>query len=159
MEDTDLIACLYPHKDVLNLVSNAFQASSRYVPPRVQVSKKNRPGERGENPDASDHDYLPRLEIRFSDIPRTDRGVVFGSNPNCDVVLPCDGVSDYHLSLTFDDMNRPLVKDLGSSTGTEIMYDDQGHGVRSNFQWIVGGDWVPQQMKCIVIKVTDTISF
>ncbi|KAK7419958.1 hypothetical protein QQZ08_010594 [Neonectria magnoliae] len=158
MEDTDLIACLYSHKDDLNLVSNAFKESSRYVSPRVQVFKNNRPGERGspqprEDLDASDHDYLPRLEIRFSDIPRTERGVVFGSNLNCDVALPYDGVSDYHLSLTFDDMNRPLVEDLGSSTGTEVTYDDKKHS------WIVSGHWVPQQMKCIVINVTDTISF
>ncbi|KAH6982347.1 hypothetical protein BKA56DRAFT_673070 [Ilyonectria sp. MPI-CAGE-AT-0026] len=108
MEDTDLIA---------------------YNSPTNESRSKRGPTEPPGNPGASDFDYLPRLEIRFSDISRTDRGIVFGANSNCDVILSDDDVFNYHFSLTFDEMNRPIVQDWGSLTGLEVTYDNQEHAM------------------------------
>ncbi|KAM3549397.1 hypothetical protein ARSEF4850_008877 [Beauveria asiatica] len=123
----DTIAYLYPHKDENAL--KAIKADPRHKPPRLErppprlerpPPRLERPpprlerrrtrysrGEREsteppENQGASTLDYLPYLEITFSDIPRTNRGLMFGSNPNCDVVLDDEGISNVHFSLAFD---------------------------------------------------------
>ncbi|KAJ5007381.1 hypothetical protein K4K57_010796 [Colletotrichum sp. SAR 10_99] len=54
--------------------------------------------------------------------------------------------------------SRLIVKDLGSLMGTEVTYDDEGHGKRSNFCWIIGGHKIPNE-KHITISVGHTISF
>ncbi|KAK1657740.1 kinase-like domain-containing protein [Colletotrichum godetiae] len=79
-----------------------------------------------QDPGLSALDYLPRLLIGFSDIPRTDKGLIFGSNKNCDIQLPFPGVSNIHFSLTFDEFNRPIIKDLNSLRGTQITYTGKG---------------------------------
>jgi hypothetical protein len=42
------------------------------------------------------------------------------------------GISFHHFALTFDEQNRFIVKDLGSFCGTEVTYDKQGQGKRSD---------------------------
>ncbi|KND93130.1 hypothetical protein TOPH_02411 [Tolypocladium ophioglossoides CBS 100239] len=135
------------------------------MPPRLRRSRPRygrRERESTEPPDdqgASALDYLPCLEVKFSDIPRTDRGLVFGYNPNCDVVLPHQGISNYHFSLTFDNHHRLIVKDWGSLIGTQVTYNGEGEGTRRHFQWIIGGHDIPQRKKNIIITVQDPISF
>ena len=103
---------------------------------------------------------MVRLEIKFSDIPRTSHGIVFGCQSDSDVVLPnLKGISKHHFSLTFDDANRLIVRDWGSLLGTEVTYDGEGRGKRSNFQWIVGGDPNPHKKTSIRITVHDTVEF
>ncbi|KAG5801991.1 hypothetical protein H9Q74_012917 [Fusarium xylarioides] len=165
----DIIAYLFPHDDHDKSATEAIEANPRYIPPRLvrpsytRHSRRNRrereSTEPPENPGASALDYLPCLVVRLSDVPRIDKGLVFGSNPNCDVVLRAKGVSNIHFSLTFDGSNRPLIKDLRSSMGTQVTYDGGGEGVRSDFCWIVGGHDIPQQKKCIIITIPDAVSF
>ena len=69
------------------------------------------------------------------------------------------GLSYHHFALTFDNHNRLIVKDLGSLDGTEVIYDKQGKGKRSDFVWIVGGDKVPEEKEPIVINVNDHLKF
>ncbi|KAL3957297.1 hypothetical protein ACCO45_007875 [Purpureocillium lilacinum] len=69
------------------------------------------------------------------------------------------GISNHHFSLTFDDANRLIVRDWGSLLGTEVTYDAQGHGKRSNFRWIVSGDPNPEEKTSIRITVHDTVEF
>ncbi|KID88160.1 protein kinase, partial [Metarhizium majus ARSEF 297] len=111
-----------------------------------------------ENPGASALDYLPSLVIRFSDVPRTNKGLVFGSNPNCDVVLKIQGVSNIHFSLTFDEHGRPIINDLNSLMGTQVTYDGEGKGARRDFRWIVGGHEIPQAMTSIILTVINAVS-
>ncbi|KAI3532312.1 hypothetical protein CABS02_13897 [Colletotrichum abscissum] len=164
MNETDIIAHLYPFANIGERTTKAIKASSRYVPPLIEFTERHydrherESTEPSANPDASAYDYLPRLELRFSDIPRTSRGVVIGSDPDCDVVLPYRGISGRHFCLTFDSADRLIVKDLGSLMGTEVTYDDEGEGKRSNFCWIVGGHKIPNE-KRIVISVHHTVSF
>ncbi|KAK5998718.1 Serine/threonine-protein kinase DCLK3 [Cladobotryum mycophilum] len=106
------------------------------------------------------HRHLSCLEIRFGDLPRTSHGILFGRGQDNDVVLPyIPGISSDHFSLTFDKSGRFIVKDRGSLMGTEVLYDGQGHGPRSDFQWIVGGHHVPQNKKDITIKVHSIMAF
>ncbi|KJZ69149.1 hypothetical protein HIM_11467 [Hirsutella minnesotensis 3608] len=166
MEDADLIACVYPCADIDRKASKAIEKSSRYVPPRLQCprtryGRRDRESTRSpERPNMPAYHYLPCLELRFSDIPRTSRGIVFGCDPNSDVVLPdIPSISYHHFSLTFDKERRLIVRDWGSFVGTEVTYDNEGQGLRSNFRWIVGGHEVPQGKKSIIITVHETISF
>ncbi|KAF4416018.1 protein kinase [Fusarium austroafricanum] len=167
--EPDIIAYLYPHNDYLRNVINVITANPRYTPPRIMLSSCARHSRRygrelestepPENSDDSELDYLPCLVVRLGDVLRTDKGLVFGSNPNCDVVLPLKGVSNFHFSLTFDESNRLFIEDLGSSFGTQVTYDGVGEGVRKNFRWIAGGHQVPQQKNRIIITVAGVISF
>lgn len=160
MADTDLIACVYPYGDLKTDIANEFKTSSYYVAPRVQQPARRPRGERERTEpllntaDVPDHYYLPCIKLRLSHIPQSPRGIVFGADPNSDVVLPNDtSISNHHFSLTFDNANRVIVKDWGSHNGTEVIYNDQGHGVRSKFQWIVGGHDVPENKRNIIIAL------
>ncbi|KJZ70488.1 hypothetical protein HIM_10117 [Hirsutella minnesotensis 3608] len=167
MEDADLIACVYPRADIDRKASKAIEKSSRYVPPRFRCSeprygRHDRESTRSpERPSApAYYHYLPCLELKFSDTPRTSRGIVFGCGPNSDVVLPdIPSISYHHFSLTFDEERRLIVRDWGSFVGTEVTYDNEGQGLRSNFRWIVGGHDVPNRKESIIITVHETISF
>ncbi|KAF5024768.1 hypothetical protein F66182_3146 [Fusarium sp. NRRL 66182] len=167
----DIIARLYPHNDSKKWASNAIEENPRHAPPLLQPvrdqpnSRRRRSRrERGsteppENPSASALNYLPSLVVRFGDAPRTNRGLIFGSNPKCDVVLDYQGVSNVHFSITFDDYNHPIVQDLGSLMGTQVTYNGDGEGARSDFRWIVGGHQIPEEKKNIVVTVPDAVAF
>ncbi|KAF5018843.1 hypothetical protein F66182_9172 [Fusarium sp. NRRL 66182] len=164
----DIVARLYPHGFgiVGKRASNAIKANSRYVPPLLaqpsltRYSRHEREStEPPDNPGASALDYLPYLVVRFSDVPRTDKGLVFGSNASCDVLLDYRGVSGVHFSLTFDNYHRLVVKDFNSRMGTQVTYDGKGKGARTGFHWIVGGHRIPQGMEHIIITVAGVVSF
>ncbi|UNI14821.1 Non-specific serine/threonine protein kinase [Purpureocillium takamizusanense] len=167
MEDADLIARVYAVPHDQRHASTSIKSSSRYVAPanygehQVEHGRHNRAAtEPPEESNVPAHRNMPRLEIKFSDIPRTSHGIVFGCDPDSDVVLPnLKGISKHHFSLTFDDANRLIVRDWGSLLGTEVTYDAQGHGKRSNFRWIVGGDRNPEEKTSILIKVHGTVEF
>ncbi|KAK4151490.1 kinase-like domain protein [Chaetomidium leptoderma] len=154
MADTDLIACLYPFVDrkvVGQEAENVVKADAnenRRVPPRLieqpQLSRRERESTPLEQQcgDVPAYFYRPGLELRFSHGPQTPYGFVF-----------------HHFALTFDDHYRPIIKDLGSFNGTEVTYDKQGEGKRSDFVWIIGGHEVPQEKKAIVININKNLKF
>ncbi|KND91709.1 Serine/threonine-protein kinase par-1 [Tolypocladium ophioglossoides CBS 100239] len=164
MENADIIARVYPVPHVKKFATEAIERSARCVfpnpefEPTVEYGRYDRaPTEPPEDDNDLDMSYL---EIKFSDIPRTSHGIVFGCDPDSDVVLPnLKGISKHHFSLIFDDANRLIVRDWGSLLGTEVTYDGEGHGKRSNFRWIVGGDRNPKEKTSILIKVHGTIEF
>lgn len=173
MTDTDLIACVYPHFD--ENMQSAMEAidldmnKPRYVPGFNRPESRNDSRGRGstEEPESrrgSDLDKHIHLELRFKNGPKTPHGFVFGRDEDCDIVLPdFRGVSTYHFALTFDDQNRPIVKDLGSFIGTQVTYNGDGLGWRSDFTWIVGGLDDPQEetpiKTPIVIHVNKHLKF
>ncbi|EQL03079.1 hypothetical protein G6O67_007451 [Ophiocordyceps sinensis] len=155
MEDTDLIARVYPVLSDIDIDSSALeaiQASPLYVAPPPLPTE----------PDHSDiwglH-YMPCIEFRFSNIPRSPHGIIFGRNPKSDVVIPSKSVSNYHFGLTFDDERHLIVKDLDSRQGTQVTYDGEGKGQRRGFCWIVGGDPILQDTTSIVITIDETTMF
>ncbi|ATY67002.1 serine threonine [Cordyceps militaris] len=162
----NIVAYLYPCSQNFQMVVAAMQANPRYVPPLLQFSENCHERDRHErasteppeNPGASALDYLPSLVVRLSDVPRTDKGLIFGSNRKCDVHLSAPGISNIHFSLSFDDLNRPIIQDLNSLVGTQVTYDGDGKGVRRDFCWIVGGDDIPRKASSIIITIPDTVS-
>lgn len=171
MEHADIFALIYPHGagTVGEKASKAIKANPRYVPPRLAQPSRARRRRRDrreresteplQNPGVSPLDYLPSLSVGLGDNPRSDQGLIFGSNPNCDVFLDIDGISNVHFSLTFDEFNRPLIKDLNSLRGTQVTYNGEGEGVRRDFHWIVGGHHIPQEKKSIIITVPYAVAF
>ncbi|KAH0423734.1 protein kinase [Colletotrichum camelliae] len=168
MEHADTFALIYPHGagTVGERALKAVKANPRYVPPRLaqpsRTWRKRRERESTEplqNPGASALDYLPSLSIGLGDSPRTDKGLIFGSNPNCDVSLDIEGISNVHFSLAFDEFNRPIIKDLNSLRGTQVTYNGEGKGVRRDFHWIVGGHDIPQKMESIIVSAPNAVSF
>lgn len=147
MNAEDLIARVYPffdHPD-LHYAAKVIRASPFYVPqlhqkPKQAVQYGRDDREVTEPPDepadrkASEFDGMPFIDVRFSKVPRSSHGLLFGCTKKCDVVLPnIKGPSNYHFCLTFDDQNRFIVKDLDSSLGTEVTYDNKGKGTRRKF--------------------------
>lgn len=67
----------------------------------------------------------PHIEISFDKLPRTSHGLVFGCHFASDIVLPnLPGVSAFHFCITFDEERRLIVKDLNSSGGTQITFNE-----------------------------------
>lgn len=173
MANTDLIARVYPFSDDQRkrYAARAISASSFYVPPLSEVSQEEvkfgrddrevtePPDEAGDRK-KSEFNGMPFLEIKFSKVPRSSYGVIFGCGVKCDVVLPdLRGLSKVHFSLTFDEQGRFIVKDLQSLLGTEVTYNSQGGGRRRRFNWIVGGDDNAHKREKIIIKVHDDVQF
>jgi pSer/pThr/pTyr-binding forkhead associated (FHA) protein len=59
------------------------------------------------------------VEISGQRITLSDRAIVIGRDPQCDVPLGDDRVSWRHLRIEISN-NAPLVTDLGSSNGTLV---------------------------------------
>ncbi|KAJ3466849.1 hypothetical protein MRS44_004413 [Fusarium solani] len=143
MNDSDIIARVYPHVVHLKIMSKNLITETR---------------ERTELPEDT-KGSPPCVEVRFSNIPRTSWGILIGSHAECDIVVPLKGVSSCHISITFDDQKRLVVKDWGSLVGTQVTYDNQGSGTRSKFQWIIGGAEVPRNTANIILDLQNGISF
>ncbi len=161
MADGDLIACLYPIGGAAVNVVRAEENRLRYV--GLPISSPVPPSEDAHNrddrqstqePEEYNNQNSDHLEFRFSGGPKTSHGLVFGTDKNCDIVLPrIPGISSHHFTLTFDELYRPIVKDFGSLCGINITYDNQGGEQRRDFRWIVGGHEVPCEKTAIIIEV------
>ncbi|PHH73893.1 hypothetical protein CDD80_3513 [Ophiocordyceps camponoti-rufipedis] len=103
--------------------------------------------------DTPDTEKQQPIKVTFSNIPRTPLGFIFGAHFNGDVVVNGPGISRNHLSLTFDEKRRPVIKDWGSLSGTQVTFDDDGEGIRHDFQWVVGGHDFSQNTKEIIIQM------
>ncbi|EEU47588.1 uncharacterized protein NECHADRAFT_78163 [Fusarium vanettenii 77-13-4] len=161
MNDSDIIACVYPHSTYSNIASQAIAASWLCPNPpqdldEIPYNRSER--ERTGSPDDT-IESLPCAEIRFSNIPRTGRGIIIGSHPDCDIVVLKRGISSRHISITFDEQKRLIVKDWGSLIGTQVTYDGQGAGKRSKFQWIIGGPEIPRNTDDLILEIRNDISF
>ncbi|KAK9438289.1 CAMK family protein kinase [Metarhizium brunneum] len=171
MDAEDLIARVYPNsdEDVKKYAETAIKASSYYVsllyeePDEVvQYGRDDRettePPEQPHDRKTSKFHGKPYIEIRFSKVPQSSHGLLFGCSNKCDVILPnLKGLSNYHFSLTFDEEGRFIVKDLESGTGTEVTYNNMGKGRRRKFNWIIGGNKTAQRQEHIIIKVDDHV--
>ncbi|KAJ8107996.1 hypothetical protein ONZ43_g6558 [Nemania bipapillata] len=175
MEDIDAIACLHPTgmegfvsaDFAINLPENKqrFVPEKRKHPPLVvaQPLASYSHEDREATQDAETQnslDYTVSLRISLSQIPKTSLGLVAGWDPRADIVLPhLPGISFHHFSLTFDDAYRFIVRDLGSRTGTCVVYGKQDEGPRSDFQWIIGGDENLKGLDPIIIRVILKLQF
>ena len=165
MEDSDLIARVYPVWHENQYALDAIRTSPLYIGPvprqvKDQAQHRRHTRQSTEPPEhVAPDDDRSCIELRFSKIPRSRYGIIFGRSPKCEVVIPFESSSSRHFSLMFDEENRLIVRDLGSLVGTEVTYDGEGHGERSNFRWIVGGDPTAAEKTDIIIKIYKTVSF
>jgi hypothetical protein len=67
-----------------------------------------------------------------------------------------NGISN-HCAITFDDQNRLILRDLGSTNGTMVLYNGHEHK-RRNFDWIIGGDPVTKNL-IIEFKISGIFKF
>ena len=168
MEDTDLIARVYPHGDGREYGKSAIKANWRHMParlPQQEEDERSRSSRESTQPeeDDDDPDRLPYLELRFSDVPRSSSGLVFGTDPNIsDIALPGRrGISKRHFALTYknkfsDGCYRLVVRDLGSTSGTLVEYDDKGgKELRSKFDWIINGFDITDDTENFVVGLGD----
>jgi serine/threonine-protein kinase Chk2 len=109
---------------------------------------------------------LPFIELRFSHLTRGSSGFVFGRDKKtCDIVLSnLSAISRNHFALTFrntfhDGRYRLVVRDLGSSHGTEVKYDGRSDGPQSNFDWVVSGTSVSAAALRLIIQPQKWFSF
>ncbi len=175
--DGDLIARLYVSGGKVSQLHEALKdmACPHYVPPPLPSSPPQRRQVEQHQSDDRSRASTPGLddqsndlqnwlnghmclEFRFSRGPQTGDGFVFGRHPSCDVVLPDPQLSWHHFALTFDQHHRPIIRDLGSLVGTEVMYGEQGQGRRRRFDWIIGADPVLRK-KFIVINLLEDLRF
>ncbi|KAL1855292.1 hypothetical protein VTK73DRAFT_8585 [Phialemonium thermophilum] len=141
MAESGVIARIYPVAALRDHFRRNRESISPAVerPHRASSSSSRRERESTQELDSGECGRLC-IELRFSKLPRSRHGVVFGRSPRSHVVLPDDPhISGYHFTLTFDESRRPIIKDWGSRNGTMVTYDRQGGERRSGFQWIVGG--------------------
>lgn len=169
MEDTELIARVYPVAHGKKRALKAIEASPLHFAPQHPECEEEQevhsgccdrqPTEPPEDGDMLAYHGMPCIDIRFSNIPRSTHGIIFGRNPKSDVVIPFKSVSNHHFGLSFDDNRRLIVKDWGSLSGTEVTYDGEGRGKRRGFCWIVGGHSIPHNKKNIIVVIDDSIAF
>ncbi|SPQ20563.1 58b91467-99f2-4e1f-b778-eb56634c081b [Thermothielavioides terrestris] len=181
MVDPDIIAWVYPvgeaqKQDTVQYATRTVKKSRWARPPRRQrptPAQLPRDAREATVPLQDDEDddreleFLPYLELRFSDGPRTSAGFVFGKDPDVsDIVIPSiQGISRRHFALTFrnnfeDGRYRLVVRDLGSTTGTTVTYNKQGKHCRRNFDWIISGFNTPDKARNIEVDLReDTVIF
>ena len=113
--------------------------------------------------DEEEHDpleYEPCIKVTFDHIPKTRIGLKVGRSEEAEFRLePLPGVGFYHFALTFDDNYCLIVRDLGSTCGTTVIYDQDERGRWSKFDWIVGGSDYLKGVSSIVVKVSQSLQF
>ena len=178
MADIDIFAYLYP-----GIVTQGSHAATiaidytanrgRYIEPRRQRSPLASPqphstdsddrSERAGTEVPEEHnilDYSACLRLSLSDVPKGTLGLEAGWSSSADIRLPkITGVSRRHFYLTFNDDYCLIVKDVGTTAGTSVIYGTEDEGPRTNFEWIIAGDEFLQDRSPIILKVTQDLQF
>lgn len=99
------------------------------------------------------------LVFLFSHGARTSVGVVGGCTIDADFSLQdMPGVSKYHFTITFDDQNLPIIRDLGSTGGTKVTYNGEKGQRLSSFDWPLVGPSIANG-KPSILNITDLLQF
>ena len=132
MEDSNLIACLFPvkkHSQAQDVISMR-QNSGRYILPLREPQPEHGSRESTVSEDDEDNDPTrnPGLQLTFNPGPKASQGFMIGTDENCcDIILPKSNnkISRRHCCITFDENRRLILRDL-SINGTIVTYDGQG---------------------------------
>ncbi|PVH70196.1 kinase-like protein [Cadophora sp. DSE1049] len=96
----------------------------------------------------------------FDQIPKTRFGLRTGRSGDAELPLASlPAVGFYHFALTFDDDYRLVIRDLGSTCGTAVIYGHTERGRWSKFDWIVGGSDFLEGVSPIIVKVSQLMQF
>ncbi|KUJ14044.1 uncharacterized protein LY89DRAFT_672304 [Mollisia scopiformis] len=169
MEDTNLIACLYPAEgdrltwDAIRMRENSGRYIARAPPENTTPDYGSREStapleDDDKNTDHRDLDTPPGLQLTFNPGPKAGQGFTIGTDKNrCDIVLPKlleNKIGRRHCVLTFDAKRRLILRDL-STHGTTVTYDDKGREKRHHFTWILSGEEEPEHVEKIVIQIQE----
>ena len=166
MYDPDIIAYLFPveGKGRKNAI-RAFKMPlnrSRFVPllePAHEIDSRLVREPTEESDEESDNDHEPCLVLRFSNPPKTRYGLVVGTSPEADIVLPdIKGVSLYHFALTFDKQKCLIVNDLDTTVGIRVIYDGEKGQRGHRVSWSARGPRLAQN-KVPIIKIVVGLQF
>ncbi|KAI0905313.1 kinase-like domain-containing protein [Ustulina deusta] len=167
MYDPDLIARVYPLRGTyFDAVQKAIQKNPQCRPPKfIQTEPQTTCRDRSSRaptlpPVDLNVDNIYSLELRFSHIPRSPAGLIFGRDEVSDVVLPdMPGMSRRHFALTYkntfqDKCYRLVLRDLNSGHGTFVRYDNKqtDEKPRKSFDWILDGFKLPNGIKTFTIQ-------
>ncbi|KAI1172979.1 kinase-like protein [Nemania sp. FL0916] len=158
MTDPDIIARIFPSGD------SDFLAEKTILDTKAYQARGSRDSTRSPEPPRLP-DELPYLEVRLSAPPRTRAGLVFGTDPNCDIVIRGhDSISKHQFALTYKDTSakKPslTIRDLDSKYGTTVLF--HGYellGNKRNFDWILSGFEIPTKTKSFTIKLGRGLEF
>ncbi|KAL5324594.1 hypothetical protein ACEPPN_009140 [Leptodophora sp. 'Broadleaf-Isolate-01'] len=153
MEDPNVIANLFPADDRRGYALETICMSenkSRYIPPQREKKSDIRSRESTASLDdkegtAPDNTSCPGLQLAFDSGPKAGPGLVLGTDPDCDIVLPqLRNISRRHCYITFDSQRRLILRDF-SRYGTIVSYNDKGRETRRRFTWILSAPPVSQR--------------
>ncbi|SPO06563.1 uncharacterized protein DNG_09253 [Cephalotrichum gorgonifer] len=103
----------------------------------------------------------PALRLSLSHRPKSHLGLLMGTDPSCDVVLPkLPGISRRHCHLTFDAESRLVLRDT-SKNGTAVWYDDRSNGDKRDFTWVLSSGaecGFPDRVGTLVVDI-QTVRF
>ena len=179
MDGDNIVVCIYP---AVGTPGYAYAANTidlnatnpGYIPPsrrRPQVLEARHRGpadifnrrERELTADEEEYDpldYEPCIKVTFDHFPKSRIGLRAGRSDDAELYLePLPTVGFYHFAFTFDDNYRLVVRDLGSTYGTTVIYNRTERGRWSKFDWIVGGSDFLEGVGPIVVKVSQFLQF
>ncbi len=186
MDDGDVVAYIYPAVGTEGYSGAALtirmnEKKPGYLPPRrrrpeVLDSLQALEALHGGPPDIFDRrdreptvdveeehdalDYEPCIRVDFGHIPKTRFGLRAGRSEDAELRLaPLPAVGFYHFALTFDDNYCLVVRDLGSTCGTTVLYGPRERGRWAKFDWIVGGSGFLKGVSPIIVKVSQFLQF
>ncbi|VUC20951.1 unnamed protein product [Clonostachys rosea] len=78
------------------------------------------------------------IQLSFDQTPKRPGSFILGTDPRtCDIVLPAlPGISRQHCSLSFDSSSRLVLQDF-SERGTQVWYDWESCGDRTDYSWVL----------------------
>ncbi|RFU78625.1 hypothetical protein TARUN_3595 [Trichoderma arundinaceum] len=86
----------------------------------------------------TNHNPGRAIQLTFSQPPKRPGSFILGTDPRtCDIVLPnVEGISKQHCALSFDAQSRLVLSDF-SESGTQVWYDWECNGDRTDYAWIL----------------------
>ncbi|KFY94134.1 hypothetical protein V500_03404 [Pseudogymnoascus sp. VKM F-4518 (FW-2643)] len=173
MDDDNVVVKIYPNFEgyfgaELSIRINAKHAG--YLPPKCRPQTLNllhdpdifRRSDREMTVKEEEQDPLDCeacIKVTFDQIPKTRVGLRAGRSEDAELrLVELPNVSFYHFALTFDEHYRLVVRDLGSTCGTTVIYGRKERGP-SNSQWIVGGSDFVEGISPIIVKVSQLMQF
>ncbi|KAK0624523.1 hypothetical protein B0T17DRAFT_654453 [Bombardia bombarda] len=173
MDDDNVVAYIYPAIGTQGFIKaksaiDKNKANPGYVPPRRSCPHDGPPDifhrrDREPTLDEEEHDlleYEPCIKVTIDHIPKTRIGLTVGRSDDAELRLQgFPTVGFYHFALTFDDNYHLIVRDLGSTRGTTVIYGHQQRGRWSKFDWIVGGADFLKGVSPIIVNVFSWLQF
>lgn len=105
-------------------------------------------------------EYEACIKVTFNHIPKTRHGLRCGHGEDAELSFDfLKGIGLYHFALTFDDNYHLIVRDLGSMSGTTVVYGRTERGPWSDFSWIVGGSDFLKGTSPITVKIPNIVHF